>query len=642
MRRSLFLQSPAQSSSPAAPSPEALSRLLYPAHRDLRARAFELLREPVFRLRYNETVAMERSRTTARIARVRQAGLLRDTVSRANEAGSRRYDVLIDVLALLDHSLEIRFGVNLGLFCATIRRLGSEEQYTHWLPRIEDGRDVGCFALTELGHGSNVRGIQTTARYLPDVQQFEIHTPHDLAQKFWIGAAAETANVAVVFAQLTVDAVHHGIHIFIVPLRNKHDMSLCDGITIADCGPKAGLNGVDNGRIWFDRVRVPRENMLSSMSSVSPDGRYSSSFTSPDARFGAQLAALTGGRVGIAFNAIEIALLGLTIAIRYSAKRRAFAPKKGAEEVPLLFYTSQQRLLMVPLATAFVYAFCARDLREMYYKSITTGSIGKDVHSLSAGYKAMFSWFMQDTLQKAREACGGQGYRSENRIAPIKADRDVMLTFEGANGVMLQQVAKVLLAELGAAAKNGGTYAKDSVVEALNTPPPPFPSGSCNSSKKLDQTFIYAALWKREDKLVKQLGERYGRMVRHWNGSAFQAWNDCLSVAEAAATAHMHRRMYDAHLVHVKHASVADAASGEALRLCGRVWAANTIASDESFLRLGCISAAQATDVVEQIDDLCKKMTSISEALLKGVGFPDHLLAPIAVDFVAHNARAKL
>lgn len=635
MGRSLF--SPPTPSGARHLSPDALSHLLYPAHRDIRMRAFALLREPLFQARYNETVAMERERAAARIARIREEGLFRDTVSRGDEQGSRRYDALIDAIALLDHSLEVRCGVNFGLFCVTIRRLGSKEQHKHWLQRIEDGRDVGCFALTELGHGSNVRGIQTTARYLPSSQEFEIHTPHDLAQKYWIGAAAEFANVAVVFAQLTVAGTHHGIHVFIVPLRNKADRSLCNGVKIADCGGKAGLNGVDNGRIWFNRVRVPRENMLSAMSSVSPDGHYSSSFGSPDARFGAQLAALTGGRVGIAFNAVEIALWGLTIAIRYSAVRRAFAPFKGAQEVPLLFYTSQQRQLMIPLASAFVYAFCARDLREAYYKSISTGQVPKDVHSLSAGYKAMFSWFMQDTLQKAREACGGQGYKSDNRIAPVKADRDVMLTFEGANGVMLQQVAKVLLAELGAAAKNRGKYPNDSVLEALNTPP-----RESGSSKKLDRNFIYAALWKREQKAVQRLGERYANLMRHWNGSAFHAWNECLSVAEAAATAHMHRRMYDAHQLHLKTAFAADNGCGEALTLCGRLWAANIIASDHDFLRLECITAAQATDVVEQIDDLCKKMTDISEPLLKGVGIPDHLLAPIAVDFVAHNARAKL
>lgn len=639
MGRSLFVSTPTRSaaSPPPAPDVEALSRLLYPHDRALRARVFSLLKEDVFRLRFNETVCMERERTNARVNRLHELGLLRNSIALANEAGSRRYDAVIDVLALLDHSLEVKLGVNFGLFSATLRRLGSKEQYEYWLPRIEAGTEVGCFALTELGHGSNVRGIQTTAKYLPQTDDFEIHTPHDLAQKYWIGAAAESANVSVVFAQLEVRGVQQGIHVFIVPLRNKDDRSLLSGITIADCGPKAGLNGVDNGRIWFDRVRVPRANMLTGMSSVSSTGEYTSRIASPDARFGAQLAALTGGRVGIAFNAVESALLGLTIAIRYSAVRRAFAPSKGAREVPLLFYTSQQRLLMVPLATAFVYAFCARDLREMYYKSISTGSVPKELHSLSAGYKAMFSWFMQDTLQKTREACGGQGYKSDNRIAPLKADRDVMLTFEGANGVMLQQVAKVLLAELAVAAKNGGKYAKDSVVEALNTPPT-----ELGSSKKMDKDFVASTLWQRENKLVQQLGRRYASMMQAFKGSSFHAWNECLSLAETAATAHMHRRMYDAHQVHLKAAFAADEGCGEALKLCGQLWAADVIASDPAFLRLECLSPAQANDVLERINGFCRKMTGIAEPLLQGVGYPDHILAPIAVDFVEYNSRAKL
>lgn len=621
---------------PNPPSPLALNKLLFPHHRQFRADVYDLLKEPIFTPRTHLTVRQHRDLTIARIHRLRQAGCFHNTVSLASAKGSRRYDALIDTIATLDHSLEVLLGVGFGLFSATLRHMGSDKQWRYWLPRIEAGHDTGCFALTELNHGSNVRGIETIATYDLHSHQFIIHTPSESAQKYWIGGAAECATFAVVFAKLIIRDTDYGINVFIVRLRYP-DGTIPDGIRIADCGPKAGLNGVDNGRIWFTHHRVPRDNMLSGLSNVSPDGRFTSSIPSADARFGKLLAALTGGRVGIALNAVSAALHGLTIAIRYSFQRRAFSPEKGQPEVPLMFYTSHQRQLMIPLATALVYAFCARDLREDWYKATDTGVVSKFVHSVSAGYKALFTWFMQDALQAAREACGGQGYKSENLIAPLRADRDVMLTFEGANPVMLQQVGKVLLAELAAAAKNGGKFEEQSVLAALNVAPK-----HDGSSALLDHTFFEAAFWKRERELVTQLGKDYAIALQRRKGSPFHAWNDCLGIAERAALAHMHRRIYEAHQIHLKRAFAADVGCGEALKLCGQLWGVDMIRSDQDFLRLGSISASQATDACSQLDDLSRRMTAIAQPLLDGVGFPEHLLAPIAGDYVKHNSRSML
>lgn len=618
------------------PDPQVLNRLLFPHNRHIRAKVFNLLKHPVFHLHHGETVQQERQRTLARLNHVRQSGLLHNTISLGSTAGVRRYDAAVQVLALLDHSLEILMGVNFGLFSATVRRLGSPHQRRHWLPRIERGLDFGCFALTELGHGSNVRAIETTATYHPATQHFLLHTPTDTAQKYWIGGAAQNATVAVVFAHLLIHSKPHGIHIFIVPLRSP-DGNPLPGIRIADCGHKQGLNGVDNARICFTHVPVPRDNMLSAIAHVAPDGAYTSPYTTPDARFAAQLAALTGGRVGIATMAVNCAMLGLTIAVRYSMRRRAFRPPGAQAEVPLMFYSSQQRALMVPLATAFVYALCAGDLTEQYYHTIDAGGITKEVHTLSAGCKAMFSWFMNDALQAAREACGGQGYKSENRIAPMKADRDVMTTFEGANGVMLQQVAKMLLAEVSLASQNGGKFAKGSVAEALNNPP-----RGRGASTALDRDFLYSCLWHREKQLVQSLGRRYEDMMQRCDGSAFDAWNECLPLAEKTGIANMHRRIYEAHERHVENALSEDAGTGEALRLCGRLWGASVISSDPAFLMLGIITPTQAKDVDESLTALCRALTGIAEPLLEGIGFPDHLLAPITGDYVAHNSRAKL
>ncbi len=218
---------------------------------ELRARVLELFKEDVFRLRYGETVAMERARTRARLARLREAGMLAgfdsdgpSDVTRAMQV----YDVVTGAVALLDHSLEVYMGVSFGLFGSTVSRLGTAEQRAKWFKPVLDGKEFGCFALTELGHGSNVRGIETTATYDIEKQVFRLKTPCEAAQKFWIGGAADSATLTVVFARLILKGEFKGIHVFVVRLRDAHG-NITKGVTIADCGAKAGLNGVDNGRV---------------------------------------------------------------------------------------------------------------------------------------------------------------------------------------------------------------------------------------------------------------------------------------------------------------------------------------------------------------------------------------------------------
>lgn len=222
-----------------------MTKLLWQEDLTLRTKYMKLMKEDVFRIRYGETVSMERERTLARLERLRKEGMFKVLLSPTVD-NLRRYDTMGNVIALLDHSLEVLLGVNFGLFGGTVARLGSTAQRDHWLPKIVSGEEFGCFALTELGHGSNVRGIETIADFNGD--SFVLHSPTESSQKFWIGGAAQHATVAVVFARLMIGSTFHGIHIFIVRLRDRNGQ-VRPGITIADCGVKAGLNGVDNGRV---------------------------------------------------------------------------------------------------------------------------------------------------------------------------------------------------------------------------------------------------------------------------------------------------------------------------------------------------------------------------------------------------------
>jgi acyl-CoA oxidase len=127
--------------------------------------------------------------------------------------------------------------------------------------------------MTELTHGSNVQGIETKAIYRPDTDEFEIITPSDTAQKFWIGNSLLHANHAVVFAQLICNNQNQGVHAFLVPIRNTKDHSLLPGIRVLDVGHKVGMNGLDNGRIWFSNVRIPRTNLLNRFGDIDPSSK---------------------------------------------------------------------------------------------------------------------------------------------------------------------------------------------------------------------------------------------------------------------------------------------------------------------------------------------------------------------------------
>ncbi|KAJ6433530.1 hypothetical protein OIU84_017257 [Salix udensis] len=223
----------------------------------------------------------------------------------------------------------------------------------------------GCFSMTELGHGSNVRGIETVTTYDSKTGEFVINTPCESAQKYWIGGAGNHATHTIVFSQLKINGVNEGVHAFIAQIRDVNG-NILPNICIADCGHKIGLNGVDNGRIWFDNLRIPRENLLNLVADVSPDGQYLSAIKDPDQRFAAFLAPLTSGRVTIATSAIYSSKIGLAIAIRYALSRRAFSMIPNGPEVLLLDYPSHQRRLLPLLAKSYAMSFGGNYLKMLY------------------------------------------------------------------------------------------------------------------------------------------------------------------------------------------------------------------------------------------------------------------------------------
>jgi acyl-CoA oxidase len=130
-------------------------------------------------------------------------------------------------LVTADPSLQIKAGVQWGLFGSAVMHLGTAEHHAKWLPGIMSLEVPGCFAMTETGHGSDVASIATTATFDPDTQEFVIHTPFRAAWKDYIGNAAIDGLSAVVFAQLVTKDVNHGVHAFYVELRDRRPSSSC-------------------------------------------------------------------------------------------------------------------------------------------------------------------------------------------------------------------------------------------------------------------------------------------------------------------------------------------------------------------------------------------------------------------------------
>lgn len=431
---------------------ERVTDLLLGTWAETRREAREMLKDPIFWRDDSLGMDAHRERTLGQLHEL----VARKAVHRAfpkrfgGEENNGANIAGFEELVAADPSLQIKSGVQWGLFGSAVLQLGTQKHHEKWLPGIMSLEIPGAFAMTETGHGSDVAAIGTTATYDADTEEFVIHTPFRGAWKDYLGNAALHGKAATVFAQLITNGVNHGVHCFYVPLRDDEGNFL-PGIGGEDDGLKGGLNGIDNGRLHFDQVRVPRENLLNRYGDVAADGTYSSDIASPGRRFFTMLGTLVQGRVSLDGAAAWASAIGLTIAITYGNQRRQFDSGSGTPEVTLLDYGKHQRRLLPRLATTYAEIFAHDEFLQkfdgVFSGRLDTDADREDLETLAAALKPLSTWHALDSLQESREACGGQGFLFENRLVGLRADLDIYVTFEGDNNVLLQLVGKRLLAD---------------------------------------------------------------------------------------------------------------------------------------------------------------------------------------------------
>ncbi len=542
----------------------------------------------------------------------------------------------IEMLAQFDLALRVKAGVQWGLFGGAIENLGTEQHHEKYIRPLIDLELLGCFAMTETGHGSDVQSLETTATFDPATEEFVIDSPTPSARKDYIGGAAKHARVAAVFARLITLGEDHGVHCFVVPIRDETGQDL-PGVTTSDCGYKGGLGGVDNGRIMFDQVRIPRENLLNRYGQVDEGGTYSSPIESRNARFFTMIGTLVRGRVSVGGSARAAAEVALSIATRYALQRRQFEGAPG-EEVVLLDYLMHQRRLLPLLAEAYALRFAHNQLVARMHRLQTEESpdphAQRELESRAAGLKAAQTEFATRAIQECREACGGAGYMADNRLTTLRGDSDVFTTFEGDNVVLLQLVAKELLTSyakevngldpVGMVRFAAGTVA-DTVKErtaATQLIQRLIDARSNDEDHNLLDRGTQLNLFEEREQHVIETAARRLRRAGKDQAKAFEVFNAAQDHVIKAGQVHIDRIVLEAFTAGI--ARCEDEEAADALRDLCSLYALTVIERDKAwFMEHNRMSDHRAKAVTREINDLLQRLRPRALDLVEGLGVPE-------------------
>ncbi|QKX63260.1 uncharacterized protein TRUGW13939_10429 [Talaromyces rugulosus] len=525
------------------------------------------------------------------------------------------------------------YALHASMFLVTLREQSNPEQRKLFLERAEKYEIIGCYAQTELGHGSNVRGLETTATWNPEDKTFTLHSPTLTASKWWIGSLGRTANHAVVMAQLFIGNKNLGPHPFVVQIRDLDTHQPLENVYVGDIGPKFGYNTMDNGFLLFNNFKIPHISMLSRFSRIDPETNKYVRPAIPTLVYGT----MVWVRANIVLDAGSVLARGVTIATRYCAVRRQFqdrdAPSNAGETQVLNYKMVQVRLLPL-LASMYGLHFTGRGMMKLYQENQSrmngatqpgqdTRSPGPealragadllaDLHATSCGLKALASTTAGEGLEVCRRACGGHGYSSYSGIGPWYSDYLPTLTWEGDNYMLTQQVARYLLKAARAVLSGKGT--SNDTSQILQSYLARRDKGASFDILEVDSELVAAFAWRTAHLTFEALKHRDVEK-RSWNSLLVDFWRLSTAHSQYLVVKNFYEAVSSPEL-----ASSVDGVTAGVLRKLFRLYALYTLEREAAdFYASGAVTVRQITltrtkAVLALLDDIRPHAVSLVDA----------------------------
>lgn len=557
--------------------------------------------------------------------------LLKDTLRKAAHAWKRINELHLteEEASLLRLYVDQPGYVDLhwGMFVPAIKGQGTDEQQKKWLPLAYKMQIIGCYAQTELGHGSNVQGLETTATFDPKTDEFIIHSPTLTSSKWWPGGLGKVSTHAIVYAHLILDGQDHGVHGFIVQLRSLDDHSPLPGITIGDIGAKFGngaYNSMDNGVLRLDHVHIPRNQMLMRVSQVTREGKFLQSDVPRQLVYGTMVFV----RQTIVADASKALSRAVCIAVRYSAVRRQFGSQDGGPETQVIDYKTQQSRLFPLLASAYAFRFVGEWLKWLY-SDVTQRLQANDfstlpeAHACTAGLKSLTTSVTADGIEECRKLCGGHGYLCSSGLPELFAVYVPSCTYEGDNVVLLLQVARFLMktvSQLGSGKQPVGTTAYMGRIENLM-------QCRCDVQRAED--------WLKPAVILEVFEARSVRMAVSCakNISKAQSPEEGFSELSAdlleAAVAHC-QLITVSKFIDKLQQDIQGNGVKEQLQILCNIYALSLLHKHlGDFLTTGCVTAKQGALANEQLRSLYSQVRPNAVALVDAFNYTDHYLGSV-------------